>query len=210
MLELLDVEAGEAVMVGDTFEDDVEGALAVGMRAILVDREGRYPDARRAPARPRDRCLRRSVSTVYSQRRELAHLGRRGGRPGDRRGADTRALLSRAGRARRAGRRGRGGARRRSARLVRSSSSGAPSLRSRSCGRSRAGTSACRRSRAPAPTRSSAARASSRTASTPSADACASAARSGRARSYLDGEVFAEGQTVDIIQIEGVTALVAE
>jgi membrane protein implicated in regulation of membrane protease activity len=30
------------------------------------------------------------------------------------------------------------------------------------------------------------------------------------ARSYLDGEVFAEGQTVDIIQIEGVTALIAE
>jgi membrane protein implicated in regulation of membrane protease activity len=30
------------------------------------------------------------------------------------------------------------------------------------------------------------------------------------ARSYLDGEVFREGQTVDIIQIEGVTALVAE
>ena len=30
------------------------------------------------------------------------------------------------------------------------------------------------------------------------------------ARSYLDGEVFAEGQTVDIIQIEGATALVAE
>ncbi len=30
------------------------------------------------------------------------------------------------------------------------------------------------------------------------------------ARSYLDGEVFAEGQTVAIIQIEGVTALVAE
>ena len=30
------------------------------------------------------------------------------------------------------------------------------------------------------------------------------------ARSYLDGEVFAEGQIVDIIQIEGVTALIAE
>ena len=30
------------------------------------------------------------------------------------------------------------------------------------------------------------------------------------ARAYLDGEVYAEGQTVDIIQIEGVTALVAE
>jgi HAD superfamily hydrolase (TIGR01549 family) len=44
MLELLRVDAGEAVMVGDTLEDDVEGALAVGMRAILVDREDRYPD----------------------------------------------------------------------------------------------------------------------------------------------------------------------
>ena len=44
MLELLGVAPGEAVMVGDTVEDDVEGALAVGMRAILVDRDGRYPD----------------------------------------------------------------------------------------------------------------------------------------------------------------------
>jgi len=44
MLELLAVDADEAVMVGDTLEDDVEGACAVGMRAILVDREGRYPD----------------------------------------------------------------------------------------------------------------------------------------------------------------------
>ena len=43
MLELLDVAAGEALMVGDTIEDDVEGATAVGMRAVLVDREGRYP-----------------------------------------------------------------------------------------------------------------------------------------------------------------------
>jgi HAD superfamily hydrolase (TIGR01549 family) len=44
MLELLDVGAGDALMVGDTLEDDVEGALAVGMQAVLVDREGRYPD----------------------------------------------------------------------------------------------------------------------------------------------------------------------
>ena len=44
MLELLAVDADEAVMVGDTLEDDVEGACAVGMRAILVDREGRYQD----------------------------------------------------------------------------------------------------------------------------------------------------------------------
>ena len=43
MLELLDVSAAEAMMVGDTVDDDVEGALAVGMRAVLVDREGRYP-----------------------------------------------------------------------------------------------------------------------------------------------------------------------
>jgi putative hydrolase of the HAD superfamily len=45
MLELLDVQPSDAVMVGDTIEDDVEGARAVGMRAILVDREGLYPDA---------------------------------------------------------------------------------------------------------------------------------------------------------------------
>ena len=47
MLELLGVSPGEAAMVGDTLEDDVEGAAAVGMRAVLVDREGRYgaPDS---------------------------------------------------------------------------------------------------------------------------------------------------------------------
>ena len=43
-LERLDVTAGEAVMVGDSLEEDVEGARALGMRAILVDREDRYPD----------------------------------------------------------------------------------------------------------------------------------------------------------------------
>jgi putative hydrolase of the HAD superfamily len=44
MLELLGVSADEAVMVGDTLADDVEGARAVGMRALLLDRAGRYPD----------------------------------------------------------------------------------------------------------------------------------------------------------------------
>jgi putative hydrolase of the HAD superfamily len=44
MLELLGVEPAEAAMVGDTLEDDVEGARAVGMHALLVDREGRYPE----------------------------------------------------------------------------------------------------------------------------------------------------------------------
>jgi putative hydrolase of the HAD superfamily len=44
-LDLLGIEAGEAVMVGDSVEDDVEGAIAVGMGAFLVDREDRYPEA---------------------------------------------------------------------------------------------------------------------------------------------------------------------
>jgi putative hydrolase of the HAD superfamily len=43
-LERLDVEPAAAVMVGDSIEDDVEGAKAVGMRGILLDRENRYPD----------------------------------------------------------------------------------------------------------------------------------------------------------------------
>jgi FMN hydrolase / 5-amino-6-(5-phospho-D-ribitylamino)uracil phosphatase len=45
MLELLHVTADEAVMVGDTIEDDIEGAQAVGMRAVLVDRAGRFDAA---------------------------------------------------------------------------------------------------------------------------------------------------------------------
>ncbi len=44
LLALLDVAAAEAVMVGDSLEDDIDGARAVGMRAVLVDRDGRYPD----------------------------------------------------------------------------------------------------------------------------------------------------------------------
>ena len=41
VLELLEVEPADAAMVGDTFEDDIEGALALGMRAVLVDRLAR-------------------------------------------------------------------------------------------------------------------------------------------------------------------------
>jgi HAD superfamily hydrolase (TIGR01662 family) len=37
-------EPADAVMVGDSIDDDVEGAKAVGMRGILLDRENRYPD----------------------------------------------------------------------------------------------------------------------------------------------------------------------
>jgi FMN phosphatase YigB (HAD superfamily) len=31
-------------MVGDSLLDDVEGARALGIRAFLVDREGRFPE----------------------------------------------------------------------------------------------------------------------------------------------------------------------
>jgi HAD superfamily hydrolase (TIGR01549 family) len=44
LLAELGVGADEAAMVGDTIEDDVQGALAIGMQALLLDREGRYPD----------------------------------------------------------------------------------------------------------------------------------------------------------------------
>jgi putative hydrolase of the HAD superfamily len=44
VLDLLGVEPAEALMVGDTIADDIEGALAVGMRAILLDRDGRCPE----------------------------------------------------------------------------------------------------------------------------------------------------------------------
>ena len=44
-LERLAVEPEETAMVGDSPEDDVAGARAVGIRAFLLDRDGRYPDA---------------------------------------------------------------------------------------------------------------------------------------------------------------------
>ena len=40
VLDLLEVEPADAVMVGDTIADDIDGARALGMRAILVDRDG--------------------------------------------------------------------------------------------------------------------------------------------------------------------------
>jgi HAD superfamily hydrolase (TIGR01662 family) len=43
-LDLLEVAPEEAVMVGDSPDDDVAGAVALGMRAFLLDREGRFPD----------------------------------------------------------------------------------------------------------------------------------------------------------------------
>jgi putative hydrolase of the HAD superfamily len=45
VLERLGVEPEHAAMVGDSPEDDLEGARSLGMKAFLVDREGVYPDA---------------------------------------------------------------------------------------------------------------------------------------------------------------------
>ena len=43
-LGVLGVEPREAVMVGDSFEDDIEGARALGMGAVLLDRDGAHPE----------------------------------------------------------------------------------------------------------------------------------------------------------------------
>jgi HAD superfamily hydrolase (TIGR01549 family) len=43
-LERLEVEAAASAMVGDSLEDDVEGAAAIGMRAILLDRDRLHPE----------------------------------------------------------------------------------------------------------------------------------------------------------------------
>ena len=43
-LEQLGASPEETAMVGDSPEDDVEGARALGMRAFLVDREDRFPE----------------------------------------------------------------------------------------------------------------------------------------------------------------------
>jgi HAD superfamily hydrolase (TIGR01549 family) len=44
-LDLIGVAPDAAAMVGDSVEDDIEGAAALGMRTVLVDREGRHPEA---------------------------------------------------------------------------------------------------------------------------------------------------------------------
>jgi len=44
VLERLAVEPEQAAMVGDSPEDDVEGAVGLGMRAFLLDRDDRFRD----------------------------------------------------------------------------------------------------------------------------------------------------------------------
>jgi putative hydrolase of the HAD superfamily len=43
VLDLLEVAPEDAAMVGDTIDADIEGALAIGMRAVLVDRLEQHP-----------------------------------------------------------------------------------------------------------------------------------------------------------------------
>jgi putative hydrolase of the HAD superfamily len=44
-LDALGVAPAETVMVGDSYEDDIEGARALGIRAIFLDRDGMRLDA---------------------------------------------------------------------------------------------------------------------------------------------------------------------
>ena len=51
-LTLLGVSASEAVMVGDSFEHDIEGARRVGMRGVLVQRSQEHLPAPSDPGVP--------------------------------------------------------------------------------------------------------------------------------------------------------------
>ncbi len=44
VLDALAVAPADAAMVGDSLDDDVEGARSLGMGAFLLDRDGRFPD----------------------------------------------------------------------------------------------------------------------------------------------------------------------
>jgi HAD superfamily hydrolase (TIGR01549 family) len=43
-LAQLGVEPADAAMIGDSYEDDIEGARALGMKAFLLDRDDRHPE----------------------------------------------------------------------------------------------------------------------------------------------------------------------
>ena len=43
-LAALDVAPEDAAMVGDSTHDDIEGARALGLHAVLLDREGNHPE----------------------------------------------------------------------------------------------------------------------------------------------------------------------
>jgi len=59
--------AGELLMVGDTWRDDIVGAVEAGSRARWVDREGRASHSRRSVAV-------RELGDAYPDRRRAAHM----------------------------------------------------------------------------------------------------------------------------------------
>ena len=59
-LRALEVAPAEAAMVGDSYEDDIEGARALGIRAILLDRDGRHARRSRTGSTRCSRCRLRS------------------------------------------------------------------------------------------------------------------------------------------------------
>jgi putative hydrolase of the HAD superfamily len=66
-LQRLGVQPSEALMVGDSVRDDVEGALGAGMHAVLVHRSGSpHPRAAELGARgvPIIRSLRELVDLI--------------------------------------------------------------------------------------------------------------------------------------------------
>lgn len=70
-LRLMDVPAAEAVMVGDSIRQDVEGALGVGMRAVLLHRAVE-PHPRERELSARGVPVVRSLSEVASALSTLA------------------------------------------------------------------------------------------------------------------------------------------
>ena len=69
-LSLLSVAPEEAVMVGDSYAHDIEGARAVGMKAILLRRAGIAP----LPQRRRPEAVRTGAVPVISSLLELPGL----------------------------------------------------------------------------------------------------------------------------------------
>ncbi len=65
-LQLVDAQPGEAVMVGDSLRQDVEGALAAGMRAVLLHRG--------AAPHPQAQALSSRGVPVIASLRELPNL----------------------------------------------------------------------------------------------------------------------------------------
>ena len=64
ILDQLEVEPEAAAMIGDSPDDDVEGARRLGMRAFLLDRDGRFPG--RDDALPDLRALPAALGLVAS------------------------------------------------------------------------------------------------------------------------------------------------